>query len=154
MLDLNLGLRQYRRAHRQQLYHGYVRLVRADRQKQSSHLSHLTLLLGGVFLGVKVVEYKQKFDHHLIPGRSFDITYCSNNPAACGLKGKELEDEKKEVREAIDAEKEYAEKLRISDPVSRPDRCERSRAALFLSLFRYDRSARAPHDHRAGLCSG
>jgi len=30
----------------------------------------LTLALGGVFLGVKVVEYKQKFDHHLIPGHN------------------------------------------------------------------------------------
>jgi cytochrome c oxidase subunit III len=44
-----------------------------------------TLFLGCVFLGVKVIEYKQKFDHHLIPGHNFDITYCSKNPAACGL---------------------------------------------------------------------
>src|SRR5690242_21615541 len=47
-----------------------------------------TLLLGGVFLGVKVVEYKQKFDHHLIPGHNFDITFCVNRPDACGLSGK------------------------------------------------------------------
>jgi len=33
----------------------------------------LTLLLGGVFLGVKAVEYSQKFEHHLVPGRSFHI---------------------------------------------------------------------------------
>jgi cytochrome c oxidase subunit 3 len=38
-----------------------------------------TLGLGSVFLGVKVVEYKQKFDHHLIPGHGFDITYCSKS---------------------------------------------------------------------------
>jgi cytochrome c oxidase subunit 3 len=31
----------------------------------------LTVLLGSVFLGVKVVEYKDKWDHHLIPGASF-----------------------------------------------------------------------------------
>jgi cytochrome c oxidase subunit 3 len=30
-----------------------------------------TILLGSVFLGVKVVEYKEKYDHHLIPGASF-----------------------------------------------------------------------------------
>jgi len=30
----------------------------------------LTLILGGVFLGIKYVEYKQKYDHHLIPGPS------------------------------------------------------------------------------------
>jgi len=32
----------------------------------------LTVMLGGVFLGVKAVEYKDKFDHHLVPGESFD----------------------------------------------------------------------------------
>jgi cytochrome c oxidase subunit III len=31
----------------------------------------LTILLGSVFLGVKVVEYKDKFDHHLVPGHGF-----------------------------------------------------------------------------------
>jgi cytochrome c oxidase subunit III len=31
----------------------------------------LTILLGAVFLGVKVVEYKEKFDHHLVPGPGF-----------------------------------------------------------------------------------
>jgi cytochrome c oxidase subunit 3 len=39
----------------------------------------LTLLLGGTFLGVKVIEYKQKFDHRLIPGQNFDIAYYVNN---------------------------------------------------------------------------
>jgi len=31
----------------------------------------LTMLLGGVFLGVKVVEYADKFEHHHVPGPSF-----------------------------------------------------------------------------------
>jgi cytochrome c oxidase subunit 3 len=31
-----------------------------------------TVLLGSVFLGVKVVEYKDKFDHHLVPGAGFE----------------------------------------------------------------------------------
>ena len=65
----------------------------------------LTLLLGGVFLGVKVVEYKQKFDHHLIPGHSFDITYCSRMPAAtCGLTETDHAKEKNEVDEGIKLE--------------------------------------------------
>ena len=64
----------------------------------------LTLILGGVFLGVKVIEYKQKFDHHLIPGHNFDIAYCSKNPSACGLSGKALADELKEIQEGIEAE--------------------------------------------------
>ena len=60
----------------------------------------LTLFLGTVFLGVKVIEYKQKFDHHLIPGRNFDITYCINTPPACGLSPQNLEDEKTEIEAA------------------------------------------------------
>lgn len=64
----------------------------------------LTLGLGCVFLGVKVVEYKQKFDHHLIPGHNFDITYCSKNPSACGLEGKAASDEAEEVEKASRAD--------------------------------------------------
>jgi cytochrome c oxidase subunit III len=30
-----------------------------------------TVLLGSVFLGVKYVEYKEKFDHHLVPGAHY-----------------------------------------------------------------------------------
>jgi len=33
----------------------------------------LTLLLGCVFLGVKAVEYKAKFDHGILPGRVFEL---------------------------------------------------------------------------------
>ncbi len=33
-----------------------------------------TVFLGSVFLGIKVVEYKEKFDHHLVPGTSFDAS--------------------------------------------------------------------------------
>jgi len=33
----------------------------------------LTIVLGGVFLGVKVVEYMDKWEHHLIPGINFSI---------------------------------------------------------------------------------
>jgi cytochrome c oxidase subunit 3 len=30
-----------------------------------------TITLGSVFLGVKVVEYREKFEHHLVPGAGF-----------------------------------------------------------------------------------
>jgi cytochrome c oxidase subunit 3 len=33
-----------------------------------------TILLGSVFLGVKVVEYGDKFEHHLVPGARFQYT--------------------------------------------------------------------------------
>lgn len=94
-----------------------------------------TLALGSVFLGIKVVEYKQKFDHHLIPGHNFDITYCSNNPAACGLSGKELEDEKKEIAEAIEAEKEYAEQENLSHPGAVGMTAVNAHAQLYFSLY-------------------
>jgi cytochrome c oxidase subunit III len=54
-----------------------------------------TLVLGTVFLGVKVIEYKQKFDHHLIPGHSFDIRYVSRHPELA----KSTEEAKKEGEE-------------------------------------------------------
>ena len=33
----------------------------------------LTLVLGSIFLGVKVVEYAEKFTHHLVPGAHFQF---------------------------------------------------------------------------------
>jgi cytochrome c oxidase subunit 3 len=59
-----------------------------------------TLGLGTVFLGVKVIEYKQKFDHHLIPGSSFDIRYHSEHPGPNG-DPKEIAAEKKELEKAF-----------------------------------------------------
>ncbi len=32
----------------------------------------LTLLFGGAFLGVKVIEYGEKIEHHLVPGATFE----------------------------------------------------------------------------------
>lgn len=59
-----------------------------------------TLGLGTIFLGVKVVEYKQKFDHHLIPGHGFDLRYRTENPTpADDLK--ELALEKEELDKAF-----------------------------------------------------
>ena len=33
----------------------------------------LTIVLGAVFLGIKVVEYADKFEHHLVPGPGFQF---------------------------------------------------------------------------------
>jgi cytochrome c oxidase subunit 3 len=55
----------------------------------------LTVLLGFVFFGIKYVEYAQKFHHHLVPGRSFDIFYCSNNSDKCSdISAEEMEVER------------------------------------------------------------
>jgi len=77
----------------------------------------LTLSLGCVFLGIKFVEYKQKFEHHLIPGRNFDITYRSSRPAPG--------DDPKEIA----LEKEEVEKAFASDPDAN------SHAQLYFSLY-------------------
>jgi cytochrome c oxidase subunit 3 len=40
-----------------------------------------TMFLGAVFLGVKVIEYGQKFEHNLVPGRNFQFP---DNPTLAG----------------------------------------------------------------------
>ena len=66
----------------------------------------LTISLGFVFFGVKYVEYSQKFHHHLVPGRNFDIAYCANNPNQCG----DL------TEEEVNVEREELEKAQALDP--------------------------------------
>jgi cytochrome c oxidase subunit 3 len=61
----------------------------------------LTILLGFVFFGVKYVEYSQKFHHHLVPGKNFDIFYCVNNPAKCeDISPEEMSTEREELERA------------------------------------------------------
>jgi cytochrome c oxidase subunit III len=61
----------------------------------------LTILLGFVFFGVKYVEYAQKFHHHLVPGRNFEISYCVNYPSKCDdLSPAELDVEREELAKA------------------------------------------------------
>ncbi len=40
-----------------------------------------TIVLGFIFLGIKTVEYKAKFDEHHVPGASFDIADFVHPPA-------------------------------------------------------------------------
>lgn len=61
----------------------------------------LTIVLGFIFFGIKYVEYAQKFHHHLVPGRNFDITYCVNNPSRCeDMSAEEIKAERVELEEA------------------------------------------------------
>ncbi len=78
-----------------------------------------TLGLGTIFLGVKVIEYKQKFDHHLVPGFNFDIRYQVDNARP------ETEKEK----ESIAAEKEELEKANRKDPDLK------AHSQLYFSLY-------------------
>jgi cytochrome c oxidase subunit 3 len=55
-----------------------VLMVSAARKNSKSGMAIwmvLTMLLGGVFLGVKYFEYKAKWDHRLVPGKYFDFTF-------------------------------------------------------------------------------
>jgi cytochrome c oxidase subunit 3 len=51
----------------------------------------LTIVSGCVFLGVKYVEYKEKFEKHHVPGASFDISEFVNPPRDAKT-GKPLEE--------------------------------------------------------------
>ena len=65
----------------------------------------LTIGCACTFLGIKYIEYAQKFHHHLVPSRNFDITYCVNNPARCeDLSPSELEVEREELAKALKAD--------------------------------------------------
>ncbi|MBI5431507.1 MAG: cytochrome c oxidase subunit 3 family protein [Planctomycetes bacterium] len=50
-----------------------VRCAAKGNNRQVAGFTFLTLLLGFVFLGVKVIEYKHKWDHHLMPGPNFQL---------------------------------------------------------------------------------
>ena len=79
----------------------------------------LTIILGFIFFGVKYVEYAQKFHHHLVPGRNFDIAYCVDNPSKC-----------EDIQpEALAKEREEIEAARAADPDLN------AHAQLYYSLY-------------------
>jgi cytochrome c oxidase subunit 3 len=79
--------------------------AQTGKKKLLSLFLALTILLGFVFFGVKYIEYAQKFHHHLVPGKSFDISYCVNNPSKCeDLKPEELAVEREEIAQALAAD--------------------------------------------------
>jgi len=61
----------------------------------------LTIILGFVFFTIKYVEYSQKFHHHLVPGKSFNIRYCIDNPGKCeDISADDLREERQNLEEA------------------------------------------------------
>jgi cytochrome c oxidase subunit 3 len=59
-----------------------------------------TLALGGVFLGIKGIEYRDKFVEHHVPGLNFDMYYCTKTPGACSnISPEDLAKEKVELDE-------------------------------------------------------
>jgi cytochrome c oxidase subunit III len=79
--------------------------AQTSRKKLITLFLSLTILLGFVFFGVKYVEYAQKFHHHLVPGKNFDIFYCVNNPAKCSdIDAADMAIEKEEIEAAAQAD--------------------------------------------------
>lgn len=52
-----------------------VHAAQTGERKATSWLLVATIVLGSMFLGIKVVEYKHKIDHHLVPGRAFVLEH-------------------------------------------------------------------------------
>jgi cytochrome c oxidase subunit 3 len=48
-----------------------VRAAQTNDRNGTTRMLAATILLGSVFLGIKAYEYQQKFEQHLVPGRSF-----------------------------------------------------------------------------------
>ena len=48
-----------------------VHAAQVSKRKQLIAFLIATMVLGSVFLGIKVVEYREKFEHHLVPGPTF-----------------------------------------------------------------------------------
>jgi cytochrome c oxidase subunit III len=79
--------------------------AQTGRKKLLTIFLSLTIILGFIFFGIKYVEYAQKFHHHLVPGRNFDITYCVNTPGACpDVSAEEIKAERVELEEAMAAD--------------------------------------------------
>ena len=60
-----------------------VRCAQTNQRKATVTWLILTTILGMVFLGVKVIEYRDKFEHHHVPGYNFQWAHQAE-PAAAG----------------------------------------------------------------------
>jgi cytochrome c oxidase subunit 3 len=61
-----------------------VRAAQTNRRRATVNWLVLTMLLGCVFLGVKVIEYEDKFANHEVPGAGYDWLYHEQHAAAGG----------------------------------------------------------------------
>jgi cytochrome c oxidase subunit III len=76
-----------------------------SRKKWVTIFLTFTIILGFAFFTIKYVEYAQKFHHHLVPGKNFDIFYCANNPSACpDIDAADMEKEQEELKAAYAAD--------------------------------------------------
>ena len=59
-----------------------VRSAQTNKRTATVNWLVLTMILGSVFLGVKVIEYADKFEHHHVPGYNFQWAAAHEAPAA------------------------------------------------------------------------
>lgn len=59
-----------------------VRCAQTNKRSATVNWLVLTMILGAVFLGVKVIEYADKFEHHHVPGYNFQWAAAHEAPAA------------------------------------------------------------------------
>lgn len=58
-----------------------VRCAQTNKRSATVNWLILTMILGSVFLGVKVIEYADKFEHHHVPGQHFQWAAAHEAPA-------------------------------------------------------------------------
>jgi cytochrome c oxidase subunit 3 len=58
-----------------------VRCATLGKSKQTVLFLVSTVVLGTIFLGIKIVEYGDKFEHHLVPGAHFQFAGPNARPA-------------------------------------------------------------------------
>ena len=61
-----------------------VRAAQTNNRKWTVNWLILTMILGCVFLGVKVIEYEDKFANYEVPGASYNWLYHEQHAAAAG----------------------------------------------------------------------
>lgn len=61
-----------------------VRCAQTNQRKATVNWLIMTMILGCVFLGVKVIEYQDKFANHEVPGYNYDFAYHERHLAAEG----------------------------------------------------------------------
>jgi cytochrome c oxidase subunit III len=66
-----------------------VRCAQTNKRSATVNWLILTMILGTVFLGVKVIEYADKFEHHHVPGYNFQWAAAHEAPAAGAEAGAE-----------------------------------------------------------------
>jgi heme/copper-type cytochrome/quinol oxidase subunit 3/archaellum component FlaC len=104
-----------------------LEMARTNKAAMAKGLLFLTLLLGGVFLGVKMFEYSSKFSHGIYPSKPHSLLYDKPDVYYVAAVKKSLIAKRKEIEDRA-AEKEGEDKGMLSDE-------EKSKRDLYTGLL-------------------